>query len=109
MGRLMTAEEVVTEWNLPSTRTVRTMRAKGMPFVRLGKAYLYDAADVQHHIDRSKVVLCPAQIAAPRSSGSTSGSASTSSGMREGGGQGIHVRRSQSRHSRIMPRPCGAG
>jgi len=78
--RLLTAEEVVQEFGLPSIRTLRTMRQKGLPGVRLGKAFMYRADDIEQHIE--KVRTCPAPTVAPRSSGSRSARRSISSGTR---------------------------
>jgi len=47
MTRLMTAQEVAENFGIPSVRTVRTMRADGLPAVRLGKGYLFERADVE--------------------------------------------------------------
>lgn len=52
--RLMTAEQIKQDFGLPSVRTVRTMRDRGLPSVKLGKAYLYDHADVVAFIRRAK-------------------------------------------------------
>jgi hypothetical protein len=82
MTRLLTAEQAVSEFNLPSTRTLRTMRARGLTAVRLGKAFLFDAADVEDFITASKETVCPAPTAAPRSNGSQSANRSTSSGTK---------------------------
>ncbi|MES3042720.1 hypothetical protein [Sphingomonas faeni] len=78
--RLLTAEEVVQEFGLPSIRTLRTMRQKGLPGVRLGKAFMYRADDIEQHIE--KVRTCPAPTVAPRSSGLRSARRSISSGTR---------------------------
>lgn len=79
--KLMTAEQVADEYGLPSTRTIRTMRNKGLPAVRIGKAFLFDQADVDAFIERQKETICHAQTEARLSSGTRSASATTSSGM----------------------------
>lgn len=58
-ARLLTAEQVCERFGIPSPRTVRTMRQKGLAAVRLGKAYLFDESDVQAFIEASKT--CHAQ------------------------------------------------
>lgn len=55
---LRTDKQLVEEFNLPSVRTVRTMRQQGLPAVRLGKAYLYDPTDVHEFIAKRKVSQC---------------------------------------------------
>lgn len=52
--RLMTAQQVADHFGIPSYRTLRTMRANGLPAVRLGKAYLFDPADVAAFIEAAK-------------------------------------------------------
>jgi excisionase family DNA binding protein len=79
MARLLTAEQVCEQFGVPSPRTVRTMRQQGLAAVRLGKAYLFDAADVEAFIQAKKE--CPAQIAAPGYTGSPTEARSTSCGM----------------------------
>jgi len=80
--RLMTAEEAADRYGLPSAGTLRSMRRRGLPASRIGKAYLYEAEDVENFIRASKVTTCPAPTPAPASNGSPSGKASTSTGMR---------------------------
>lgn len=80
--RLMTAQEAVATFGLPSTRTLRTMRQRGLPAIRLGKAYLFDAADLERHIEDAKVQTCPVETPDRASSGSTSARRSTSSGTK---------------------------
>lgn len=59
-ARLLTAEQVCNQFGVPSARTLRTMRQKGLKAVRLGKAYLFDEDDVQAFIEAQKT--CPAEI-----------------------------------------------
>ena len=56
VGRLLTAQQLVEEFNLPSVRTVRTLRAKGLPTVKLGAARLTDYDDMIAFIERVKEV-----------------------------------------------------
>ena len=42
MTRLLTAQQAVEEFNLPSVRTIRTLRSQGLPTVKLGAARLID-------------------------------------------------------------------
>ena len=65
MPALLTAQQVADEFGLPSVRTLRTMRARGLPAVPLGKAYLFDRADVERFIENAKVTTCPAQARGP--------------------------------------------
>ncbi len=81
MTRLMTAQQIADEFGLPSPRTVRTMRDRGLPAARLGKAFLYDHDDVVAFIQGAKETRCQDRIAAPTSNGSRRGAASISSGM----------------------------
>ena len=62
---LRTDKQLVADFGLPSVRTVRTMRQKGLPAVRLGKAYLYDPQDVSAFIAQRKVSACPAPNRGP--------------------------------------------
>ena len=80
MAKLMTAEQAVEQFGLPSPRTLRTMRQRGLPAARIGKAYLYQADDIDAFIMQAKVATCQDGTKARRSSGSTSGRAGTSSG-----------------------------
>lgn len=81
-SRLMTAAQVTETFGLPSQSTLKTMRLRGLKHVPLGKAILYDEADVAAFIEASKVQLCPDQTAAPGSNGSRSEGPGTSSGTR---------------------------
>lgn len=78
--RLLTAEQVCEHFGIPSPRTVRTMRQHGLAGVRLGKAYLFDAADVQAFIESRKE--CHAQIRDTGCDGSQPGAPITSHGMK---------------------------
>ena len=80
MSRLMTAAQVAEAFGLPTPRTVRTMVSKGLPVVRLGRADLFDVADVEAFIATRKESRCPAPIPALVLNGSTSAKRSTSSG-----------------------------
>lgn len=100
----MTAEEAVAEYRLPSTRTLRTMRQRGLPAVKIGKAYLFDAADLEQHILASKVSTCPARTAAPRSNGSASENAGTSYGTKGGASASVLLaRQSAARLKKRLP------
>jgi len=79
--RLMTAEQIADDFGLPSARTVRTMRARGLPAVRLGKAFLYDHNDVVAFIEGAKEIQCPDPIAVRSSNSSRNVGATMSSGM----------------------------
>lgn len=57
--RLLTAQQVADEFGIPSARTVRTMRNRGLPFVKLGKACLFDADDVEVFIRAQRQVCEP--------------------------------------------------
>lgn len=78
MIRLMTAQQVCDHFGIPSPRTIKTMRQKGLAGVRLGKAYLFDAADVAAYIQDKKTSL--AQTVALASNGLQNARRSTSSG-----------------------------
>jgi excisionase family DNA binding protein len=54
MTRLLTAEQVCAEYGIPLPRTLRTMRQRGLPAMKLGKAYLFDSADVEAFIQAAK-------------------------------------------------------
>lgn len=79
---LLTAEQVVSRYGLPSTRTVRSMRQKGMRHVRISKAYLYEAEDVEAYIEQNKVAQCPGETQARSSNGSKSATATMPHGTR---------------------------
>lgn len=49
MTRLLTDRQLCEQYGIPSPRTVRTMRQQGLPSVRLGRAYLFDAAYLAPH------------------------------------------------------------
>src|SRR4051812_37802694 len=80
--RLLTAAQAAEQFGLPSPNMLRTMRQKGLRHVPLGKAILYDEADVAAFIEASKVSLCQDQTPARASNGSRRGGASTSSGTK---------------------------
>lgn len=80
-ARLLTAVEAVERFGLPCERTLRTMRNKGLRAVRLGKAYLFDASDIEAFIEASKESPCPAPIEAHASDGLPVAKPITSSGM----------------------------
>jgi excisionase family DNA binding protein len=82
--KLLTAAQVAEQFGIPSARTVRTMRANGLPFVRLGKASLFDVDDVAAFIAASKESLCPVRTPARASNGSSAGNRSISSGTPKG-------------------------
>ena len=58
-GRLMTAAEAIAEFGIPSVRTLRTMRARGLPSVKLGKAHLFHSEDIAAFIQAAKIVTPP--------------------------------------------------
>jgi hypothetical protein len=74
----MTVEQAVQEFNLPSPRTIRTLRNQGLPTVKLGAARLIDYDDMVNFIERRK---CQEETPARASAGSTAGKRSTSFGM----------------------------
>lgn len=82
MTQLLTAQQLVDDFGLPSVRTVRTLRNQGLPAVRLGQAYLFDRDDVVEFIKQRKVVQCPAETEAPISNSSSSAGAIISSGQK---------------------------
>lgn len=82
MMTLRTDKQLVADFGLPSVRTVRTMRQKGLPAVRLGKAYLYDPQDVSAFIAQRKVSACPAQTEDRISNSSSIAAPSTFTGVR---------------------------
>lgn len=57
MGRLLTPQQLVDEFNLPSVRTIRTLRAQGLPTVKLGAARLTDYDDMVAFIERKKETI----------------------------------------------------
>lgn len=61
MTRLLTDRQLCEQYGIPSPRTVRTMRQQGLPSVKLGRAYLFDAADVEAFIAGKKETSCPGQ------------------------------------------------
>jgi hypothetical protein len=79
MSKLLTPEQAVAEFNLPSVRTIRTLRNQGLPTVKLGAARLIDYDDMVNFIERRK--QCQGETQAQGFVGSTAGRASTSSGM----------------------------
>ena len=79
MIRLISAQQLCEHYGIPTVRTVRTMRQNGLAAIRLGKAYLYDTADVDAFLQAKKT--CPAPIVAPPSNGCPGEAPSTSSGM----------------------------
>jgi hypothetical protein len=48
-------EQAVAEFNLPSVRTIRTLRNQGLPTVKLGAARLIDYDDMVNFIERRKM------------------------------------------------------
>ena len=78
MTRLMTAYQVCERFGIPNPATLRTMRANGLPHVRLGKACLYDEKDVATFIESAKT--CHARTPARASTGNQAGDRSTSFG-----------------------------
>lgn len=78
MGRLLTPAQAVEEFNLPSERTIRTLRNQGLPTVKLGAARLIDYDDMVNFIERRK---CQDATPGHASAGSTAGKPSTSFGM----------------------------
>ena len=78
MTRLLTSNQVCDQFGIPTAGTLKTMRANGLTFVRLGKAYLYDEKDVSAFIESAKI--CHARTPAPDCTGKPTGDPSTSSG-----------------------------
>jgi exonuclease III len=85
MSRLLTVEQAVTEFNLPSARTIRTLRKQGLPTVKLGAARLIDYDDMMAFIEAAKETPCQDQTPARGSSRSKGARASTSPGSSKGG------------------------
>lgn len=81
MNRLLTPDEAVAEFNLPSVRTIRTLRNQGLPTVKLGAARLIDYQDMVNFIEARKANECQGATQATGSGGSIAGRAFTSSGM----------------------------
>lgn len=79
MTRLLTPTEAVAEFNLPSVRTIRTLRNQGLPTIKLGAARLIDYDDMVNFIEGRK--QCQGETQGRGSAGSVGGRASTSSGM----------------------------
>ena len=82
-SQLLTAEQVADTFGIPSARTVRTMRADGLPAVRLGKCYLFDASDVEAFIQSRKETKCRAPTEDRISITSGAGGAGISSGAKQ--------------------------
>ena len=80
MARLLTAQQVADTFGIPSARTVRTMRADGLPAVRLGKCYLFEVADVEAFIESRKETKCRARTEDRTSNTLGLGDGGTSSG-----------------------------
>jgi hypothetical protein len=83
-GRYQTAAQLVETIGGINVRTVRTMRAQGLPAVKLGKAYLYDPEKALAWIAAREEALCPVQTSVRASSPSPAALPSTSSGMKPG-------------------------
>jgi hypothetical protein len=77
----MTAQQVAEQFGFPSARTLRSLRAQGLPAVKIG-TWLFDPADVESFIQARKITQCPDRTAVPTFSSSGSANASTSNGMR---------------------------
>lgn len=60
MERLLTDQQVCDLFGIPTPRTVRTMRQQGLRAARIGKAYLYDPADVRAFIAARMQSAAPA-------------------------------------------------
>jgi excisionase family DNA binding protein len=71
-NRLLTAEQVASEFGFPSARTVRWARCNGLPAVKLGKCFLFDATDVAAFLAARKVTICPVETVDPISISSRS-------------------------------------
>lgn len=81
MTRLLTPEQAVEEFNLPSVRTIRTLRNQGLPTVKLGAARLIDYDDMMNFIESRKASECQGETGVRGSNGSRSARSITSSGM----------------------------
>lgn len=78
---LLTAQEVVGEFGLPSVSAVRTMRANGLRFIAgVSKSFLYDPADVEAFLESAKT--CHDHLGEHTSNITRHESASTSTGMK---------------------------
>lgn len=108
MTRLMTAKQVAEEFGLPSDRTLRTMRANGLPAVRLGKAFLFDMADVAQFIQDAKETTCPDRTKDRASPESRGARASTSAGMSRGASDSnLLARQTADKLKRLSPSSSG--
>lgn len=102
MTRLMTPEEAVAEFNLPSVRTIRTLRNQGLPTVKLGAARLIDYDDMVNFIEAKK---CQDATGARGSSGSRGGKPTTSSGLSVAANDSVLLaRQTAERLKRLSPR-----
>lgn len=105
-ARLLTAEQVCERFGIPSPRTVRTMRQKGLAAIRLGKAYLFDESDVQAFIEANKTCLDQTEVRV--CTGSQIERPSTSSGMnRERSAFGQLARQTAAKLKRPSPGSSG--
>ena len=108
-ARLLTAQQVADDFGLPSAGTLRSMRCQGLPAVKIGKAWLFDADDVSAFIQSRKVTQCPAPILAPGSNPSLGVRLSTSSGLTAGGsGPAALARQTAERLKRGSRNSCGS-
>ncbi len=80
MTRLLTDQQLCDTFGIPSPRTVRTMRQQGLPAVRIGKAFLFDEADVEAFIAAKKETSCRAPTKGHPSNGLPTVESTTSSG-----------------------------
>lgn len=56
--KLLTARQVADLYGLPSVRTVATLRGRGLPFLRISKAMLFDPSDVEAFLKSQKEMSC---------------------------------------------------
>jgi len=83
MARYVTAEELAREVGGITARTVRSLRSRGIPTVKLGKAWLYPLDKALAWIE-SQEEACPDPTSAPASKPCRAAAPSTSSGTKGG-------------------------
>jgi phage terminase Nu1 subunit (DNA packaging protein) len=82
MGQYQTAEQLADTIGGITPRTVRTLRAQGLPAVKLGKAWLFDPEKALAWIAAREEAQCPVQTEVRTSSSSVPAASSTSSGAK---------------------------
>jgi len=92
-SRFVTASQLAEEVGGITTATVRTLRAKGLPYWKPGKAYLYPLEKALAWIAAQEESKCPAPTWARGSSTSTAGPTSISSGTKPAGSDAVALAR----------------